>query len=581
MTAIMEHLRTSCVTAVARDFACRAEGNVAIIAAITMPVFLGLAALATDEGAVYYERRAQQNATDIAAMVAVTDLSKAQTLAMASLSDNGEQHVVTMPDGPLPDTPFDPGGATQVKIEKGAYSADPAIDPGARFQPGALPANAVKVTLRKPATLYFGKMFMDPPPMTTSAVAYTRANAVFSIGSRLARLEGGILNATTNALLGTQVSLDVMDYEALIDARVELLPFLNALATRLQVTGVTYDDLLAMEGDLPLIARSLASVAFSDTMARNALLDIANGVAGAPQAFVLSGLFDAGELGSKPVGSGNSKLKAELGVMEVLAAAASLANGSSQIAVDLGARVPGLLALNANLAIGEPPVGSAWFAYGEDNQTVRTAQTRLLVEAKVGGSGLLSAAQLRLPVYVELAHSRAAPGSITCSAYDKNKSKVELDVLPGLADAWIADVDTSKLSSFHTSLAAEPAAIVSVGSLKVKGKAHAEIADTNPTQVSFNYTEIQSGDPKTVSTHDFTASLTTSLLNDLELQVSGLTLGLGALAINGDLIGAMLEPAVDPLDNTLYTLLSLLGVKLGQADVWVHGVDCSHPVLVQ
>ena len=182
---------------------------------------------------------------------------------------------------------------------------------------------------------------------------------------------------------------------------------------------------------------------------------------------------------------------------------------------------------------------------------------------------------------MELAHSRAAPGSITCSAYDKNKSKVELDVLPGLADAWIADVDTSKLSSFHTSLAAEPAAIVSVGSLKVKGKAHAEIADTNPTQVSFNYTEIQSGDPKTVSTHDFTASLTTSLLNDLELQVSGLTLGLGALAINGDLIGAMLEAAVDPLDNTLYTLLSLLGVKLGQADVWVHGVDCSHPVLVQ
>ena len=346
-------------------------------------------------------------------------------------------------------------------------------------------------------------------------------------------------------------------------------------------TSVTYDDLLAMEGDLPLIARSLASVAFSDTMARNALLDIANGVAGAPQAFVLSGLFDAGELGSKPVGSGNSKLKAELGVMEVLAAAASLANGSNQIAVDLGAPVPGLLALNANLAIGEPPVGSAWFAYGEDNQTVRTAQTRLLVEAKVGGSGLLSAAQLRLPVYVELAHSRAAPGSITCSAYDKNKAKVELDVLPGLADAWIADVDTSKLSSFHTSLAAEPAAIVSVGSLKVKGKAHAEIADTNPTQVSFNYTEIQSGDPKTVSTHDFTASLTTSLLNDLELQVSGLTLGLGALAINGDLIGAMLEAAVDPLDNTLYTLLSLLGVKLGQADVWVHGVDCSHPVLVQ
>lgn len=569
------------VLRLANQFLCREGGNVAIIAAVMMPVFIALSALAVDEGSIYVERRAQQGATDIAAMIAATNPGKAEALAMASLSDNGEQHLVTAPEGILPAAGTELGGNTHVKVEKGVYTADPALEPDDRFQAGAEPPNAVKVTVVKPATLYFGKMFMPPPPMTTSAVAYARSNAVFSIGSRLLRLDGGILNATTNALLGTSVSLDVMDYEALIDAQVEVLSFLDVLASQMRLTGITYDELLAYEGDLPLVARSLASLVFGDAIARNALLDIANGAAASPGKFVLSKLFDPGALGERQVGKASSGLQAQLGAMELLAASASLANGNEQVAVDFGTQVPGLLSLTTKLAIGEPPVGSSWFAYGGDKQTVRTAQTRLLVEAKVGGTGLLSAAQLRVPVYLELAHSRAAPSSITCSAYDTSKAKVTLDVMPGLADAWIGDIDQSKLASFNTAPAVKSASIITVGSLKVKGKAHAEIADTKPTPVSFSRAEIQSGDPKTVSTHDFTTSLAASLLNDLELEISGLTLGLGSLALSGDLIAAMLEPVVQPLDDTLYSLLSLLGVKVGQADVWVHAVDCNQPVLVQ
>ena len=46
-------------------------------------------------------------------------------------------------------------------------------------------------------------------------------------------------------MLGTTLSLSVMDYQALIDAHIDAFDFLNALATRLDLTGVTYDSVLS------------------------------------------------------------------------------------------------------------------------------------------------------------------------------------------------------------------------------------------------------------------------------------------------------------------------------------------------
>src|SRR5690606_34526792 len=79
----------------------------------------------------------------------------------------------------------------------------------------------------------------------TAALPGGPPSAAFSIGSRLASLDGGLANALLSGLLGGQVSLTVMDYRALADARVNLLQFSDALATELGVTAGDYDALLA------------------------------------------------------------------------------------------------------------------------------------------------------------------------------------------------------------------------------------------------------------------------------------------------------------------------------------------------
>ena len=56
--------------------------------------------------------------------------------------------------------------------------------------------------------------------MSTVAVAKAEAQAVFAVGSRLASLNGGIVNQLLSGLLGTSVSLSVMDYNALLASRV-------------------------------------------------------------------------------------------------------------------------------------------------------------------------------------------------------------------------------------------------------------------------------------------------------------------------------------------------------------------------
>jgi uncharacterized membrane protein len=64
---------------------------------------------------------------------------------------------------------------------------------------------------------------------------------------------------------------------------------------------------------------------------------------------------------------------------------------------------------------------------------------------------------------------------------------------------------------------------------------------------------------------------------DLNVSVLGLGLGLGSLTA---LVGQVLNQAAAPLDGVYSQVTSLLGVQVGQADVWVNGVRCGTPVLV-
>ena len=63
-------------------------------------------------------------------------------------------------------------------------------------------------------------------------------------------------------------------------------------------------------------------------------------------------------------------------------------------------------------------------------------------------------------------------------------------------------------------------------------------------------------------------------------SVEALGLGLGLPGLDG-LVSGVIAHAATPLDQILNSVLSTLGIGLGQADSWVTGVRCGGAVLVR
>ena len=95
--------------------------------------------------------------------------------------------------------------------------------------------------------------------------------------------------------------------------------------------------------------------------------------------------------------------------------------------------------------------------------------------------------------------------------------------------------------------------------------------------------DISNQTAKSVRSRGFVNGLIVSLLQELKPNVAlgPLVVGLGDLA---KAVGVLLTPLGPVLDGVVQPLLDLLGLRLGEADVRVHGVQCPTqgrtPVLV-
>lgn len=570
-----------------RNFASDERGATAILFAISLVALLGFGAMAVDVGSFFYEKRKLQTANDLAALAAAGDIPHAQAAAQASVTKNGFQ------------------GGNILSTQPGIYTPDPAKRPEDRFVPGpAATANAVKIDMRTLTPLLLGRAFAassttKPVPGTTpapavqvsfdtgdvpigsSAIAYRDAQAAFAIGSRLLKLEGGLLNGLLSSLLGGGVSLSVMDYDALIKARVDLFDFSKHLATRLNLTAATYDDVLKANAKLGDVLSAIVD-ASRDNDARSGTATAALGklasVAASGLPVDLSKLVSFGPAGDRPA-SGPKPLAASVSALDIVSAVAQIANGKRQIDVGLALNLPGIAAINLKLGIGERPVGGAMVRVGRTGSSVHTAQTRLLLTVDLVGSG--AASLVRLPVYLELAAATAKLNAVQCSPGDVTTSRVTLGVRPAVVDAWIGQVSMTEFNNFSTAPNPPAATLVNViGLAKVSARAHVTMTNLAETPVNFSYAEILRGDKKTTSTQDFVATLLGRLVGDLELKVEALGLGIGLPGLDG-LVSGIVGNAVTPLDQLLNGVLGTLGIGLGQADTWVTGVRCGGAVLVK
>ncbi|WP_425987919.1 TadG family pilus assembly protein [Afipia sp. DC4300-2b1] len=541
-------------------FAADDRGNIAIMGAASLLLVIACAALGVDVGAIFADKRRTQSATDLAALVAASDLSNASRAAAATVAKNN----------------YPP--ESLVAVEPGVYKANASLTPQQRFVAAATPANAVRVTMQTRTPLYFGKVLTGDSQwnLKATAIASTTRLATFAIGSRLVSLNGGLLNSLLGGMLGTTLSLSAMDYNALLGAKIDAFDFLSALATRVNLTGVSYDTLLNSNLKVTDIVAALQTAAAGNSGAIAALSSLSSAISGLTTRITPKSLISVGPYSNLTVGQ-KPKVGASVSALDLLSAMAALANGTNQIAANVNLSLPGIAGVTLQATVGERPVGTSWITVGSLGASVHTAQTRVLLKIQLVGSGAVSV--VNLPVYVEIAAGTATLNAISCGYPNASTSTVTLGVSPGIVDAWIGDVTSAMMTNFSTAPNPPAVNIVNLGAIQVTGRAHATMANTAPTSVTFSYADIQAQTKKTVNTTSFTSSLTSSLLGDLQLGVQLGPLGLPIPGI-GALVAGIIGGATASIDTLLNSVLQTLGVGLGQADVWVTGVRCDGAVLV-
>lgn len=529
-------------------------GNVAILVALGSTFLLAAGAVGVDLGLVFQARRKAQGAADIAAMMAAIDPSQADTMARRSLGDNGY-------------------GSAAATVDVGTYDASvPGAAPGSRFHPGSSPANAVRVGLSTSVPMTFGRTLglSGSVPLRVAGTAASARFAAFSIGSGTVQFSNGIANALLGSLLGTQLSLSVADYNALLGARVDGLRVLDALATSLNLQAASYSDIVQGNASVGQMLMALRVAGQGNSAAVNALTGILNALPNAGGTIPIGQVAPLGDAAALAPSRGFGGPSIDL--MNIVGAIATLANGQNQASADLGATIPGLLSTRLTVAVGERRRSSGWVRPGGSNATVQTAQTRLLIEATA--SAPLGLGTLSLPIYVEIAPAQATLQALSCAG---GARQVTIRAQTGLATLAVAGVPRSAVTGGSASPnLSQPAVLIALPLLNVSGRAVATIGSTTQTLV-FNEADITNHTVKTVSSGDLTQSVIGSLLGNLSLSVNGI----GVSPLLQTSLSATLSALAPALDLVLDTTLRSLGLRLGYADVDVDGVLCSQAVLVQ
>ncbi|PZO81707.1 MAG: hypothetical protein DI629_04005 [Mesorhizobium amorphae] len=552
------------------------SGNVGLLAALMLPACMTLTALAIDHGALYRERRALQNMTDIAAISAAMQLNDAGAAARNHFMGNGVKVDFQGTGGPKPAN-LPPGAAALLQVETGRYALSAAVASDQRFTPGGKPANAARVSFRRPGTLYFGDFLMAPPTIGTTAIARQTKLAGFTIGSRLLRLEGGLANKLLGALLKSEISLTAMDYRALVDARVKLLPMLERLNADLKLQAATYDQVLAAKVPPGALAAAMAAVPGVDNAAATALRRF--GTLKKAEPVVLGKLLSIGSAGASPLGTRGGAGGLEAGVMQIMQAAAVLSNGTNQVSLDVQAGIPGLLDVHLDLAIGEPPQGTSMITLGEEGTKLYTAQTRLVLTIGLKGPGGLLGSVVTLPLYLQIASGEAELTEISCRHGRAEPSQISVLAKPGILDTRIASIPAGSLADWRKMPSFGPAKLVSLPLVSVDARARFA-AEGKTQKLVFDAAAIDRRAIKTVNTTALVGPLLGSLMGDLTLDVNVIGLGLGLPRDVTKSIGKVLEDAAAPVDTLVFSLLDTLGISLGEADIQALGGSCGRSVLV-
>lgn len=532
------------------------DGNVAMILAGGLTMLTGTAVLGVDTATLYLEKRRLQGTADAAALAAAADLTNASARAQAAValsSDNNTRLTVMTP---------------------GRFTRDERLTVDARFLANGTPGNAARVALESRIQPVFARIFGYRDVMIGARATAARIDmAGFSIGTRLASVQGGLPGALLSQLAGSELSLSVMDYNALVSGQVDLLKTAELLRTGGGVRVSNFDDLLATDIALPQLVTAMAGATTNSTAAQ-VLRSVASKLPG--RMVRLDRIIDLGALGSRS--AADPLRPVETDAYAFLREALQISGGTRQVQSDIDLGIPGIGQTRLFLQMGERPANSPWLSVGEAGQTVvRSAQTRMWIDIALLNAPF-SLGSVRVPIYVELAEAEARLAQITCRGGPANATAA-LDVTPSVGRVAIADLDPAALANFQQAMVLRPARMVTLPLVSLTGQANVQLGGTQAQRVNFTTTEINDRVTKSVSTNDIAAGVASSLLRNIDIRANVIGIGLSAGLLTNTL-GNTLSAVAPALDMVVGQVTGLAGVHVGQADVRMDGVRCGTPILV-
>ena len=535
-----------------RTLVRESRGGISIATAFAMTMLIGAAALAVDVGSLYLDRRKLQGIADAAAMAAAVRPGEERAAAERIIAANCDC------------------GINIAALTVGTYTPEKAVAAEQRFTTGGASANAVRISLTRNRPLYFGRFLTGKTDtvIRASATGARRGYAAFSLGSRVAAVNGGLPNALLSGLTGSNINLSLMDYEALATTDIDLLAFSDALRTEIDAEVLTFGQTLDSHVTLPQVVSALASA--SDGQPARALEHIADRAL--PRSLLPSRAIDLGPRASSIRIDPANPVK--VNALSLLRAMLLLSSANRQVDLAVASSLPGGSGIDIALLIGEPPAHSPLIAVTDTNQVVvRTAQVRLKIDAKVQ----TPLASVHVPVLAELGSASARIADIDCGP--NSSAAVSLAVVTSPAMLAIGTVDNADFQDMQRPLDPRSARVVKLPLASVDAEAELVLSDLNEKQVAFSRSDIDDGRVKTVSSSGLVAGAAKSLSDRMDLRVNVLGIGFNLNALRAA-VSDSVALAAPVLDTVIADIAGLLGVHVGQADARVNALRCGKAKLV-
>ncbi len=421
----------------------------------------------------------------------------------------------------------------------------------------------------------------------------TATGACITAGPRLASVDtnkSALLGPLLGGLLGTGVSLNALDWNALAGGNVNLLDFLKVLQAQLNLSSPS--QVLGANLTLAQIATALSVQAQAEAKPQlaAALSGLASQLNGAGATVRLGDLLklsvDTGNLGTSTVNA----LDMFTGLIQLYNKRNVL---TTPVPVGISGGLLGSLGVVNSLQLYAQVIEPPSYVCGPTGSTFYSAAVRIKLKLDLitlapvtdtlVGLGLLQSASIaigKLDVYADVARGQGSLAAVNAAA-----KAVTLQVAPGVADLYIGKIDDSVFFSrspirdsdvdFGSIGALQATLVLGLASvnipLDVKSIVRAQAPFSTSVTMTGNFPQTRTVSSSTM----FVTNAANSLVTNLKFRdMPGLGLLQGVVQpLVVTLVTKVVSPLLAPvLSGVADPLLKLLGIGLGEMVVTVEGI---------